>query len=123
MDSLLRLFSHFFADAKLEEDFIVFQQQESGSIEELIYRACGVSAEMISTPVLQSEVDANICLNQMAIINIIRSLYGLPAQGEKPRVATAKGKSRAMAKVPMESEDYASYYKRVMDLGTVKNWK
>jgi hypothetical protein len=47
MHPLLQLFEHFFMEAKLTEDFQEFQAAESGSIEELIYRACGVTADMI----------------------------------------------------------------------------
>jgi hypothetical protein len=44
MDTILKLFQHFFAEAKLEKDHQDFESSTQGNIEELIYKSCGITA-------------------------------------------------------------------------------
>ena len=47
MNLLLKMFEHFFEESKLEGDHDQFVNQEQGSIEELIYRNCGITAAQL----------------------------------------------------------------------------
>ena len=117
MPLLLQLFENFFFEAKLVDDYNLFRSQLNGSIEELIYATSGVTAEMLEQN--QRQIDKEIVLNQQAIINIVKQLYGMQAAEARRQREAQQSNIRQF---DLSGSEYVDHYQRVKTLAKEKNW-
>lgn len=117
MSQLLQLFENFFLEAKLIDDYNLFRSQLNGSIEELIYSSSGVTADMLEKN--QREIDQELVLNQQAIINIVKQLYGMQAAEARRQREAQQTASRQF---DTTGSEYVDHYQRVKTLAREKNW-
>jgi hypothetical protein len=84
----------------------------------MIYLSGGVTAEMLEQN--QRQIDQDIVLNQQAIINIVKQLYGMQA-AEIRRQREAQQQS-VLRPIDHSGSEYVDHYQRVKILAKDKNW-
>ena len=68
------------------------------------------------------EIDDNLALNQVQILNIIKSIYANDLKNEQNMNVARQRRAAASETQSTSGNDYAEYYRKVNDFGKMKHW-